>query len=80
MIEQGTALALKSFNGEIEKPVKEYTEGDYFGELSLLKGQPRAASVKATSFLKCVTLDRKAFKRMLGPLEEIMHRKALEYN
>ena len=80
MIEQGTAVALKSFNGEVEKPVKEYNEGDYFGELSLLKGQARAASIKATSFLKCVTLDRKAFKRMLGPLEEIMQRKALEYN
>ena len=59
MIEQGTAVALKSFNGEVEKPVKEYNEGDYFGELSLLKGQARAASIKATSFLKCVTLDRR---------------------
>ena len=79
MIEHGSAVAMKSFDGNPEKEVKRYQEGDYFGELSLLKGQPRAASIQATSILKCVTLDRKTFRRMLGPLEEIMKRKAVEY-
>lgn len=71
MVEEGTAVALKSFDGITEQVVKNYEEGSYFGELSLIKGQPRAASIKATSYLKCVTLDRKAFRRMLGPLEAV---------
>jgi cAMP-dependent protein kinase regulator len=80
MIAEGTAVALKSYDGLEEKEVKIYEEGSYFGELSLIKGQARAASIRATSYLKCVTLDRKAFRRMLGPIEELMKRKALEYN
>lgn len=80
MIEEGSAIALKSFNGQPEVKVKDYESGDYFGELSLLKGQPRAASIQATSKIKCLTLDRKAFKRMLGPLSEILKRKAENYN
>lgn len=80
MIEEGSAIALKSFNGQPEVKVKDYDSGDYFGELALLKGQPRAASIQATSKIKCLTLDRKAFKRMLGPLSEILKRKAENYN
>lgn len=79
MVEEGNAVALKSFNDNVEQEVKKYQPGDYFGELSLIKGQARAASVKAIGPLKCVTLDRKAFKRMLGPIEDIMKRKALDY-
>jgi len=47
--------------------------------LSLLKGEPRAANIIATSKLSCVTLGRKAFKRMLGPLDEILRRNARKY-
>ena len=32
--------------------------GDYFGEISLLLDQPRAATVTAVGELKCVKLDR----------------------
>lgn len=80
MIEEGTAIALKGMNGLPCVKVKDYEAGDYFGELSLLKGQPRAASIQATEKIKCLTLDRKSFIRMLGPLSEIMKRKAESYN
>ena len=33
--------------GEKEKEVMNYKAGDYFGELALLKDEPRAASIKA---------------------------------
>lgn len=50
----------------------EYKEKDYFGELALLKDQPRQASIFATSPLKVGRIDRNSFKRILGPLEEIL--------
>jgi cAMP-dependent protein kinase regulator len=51
-----------------------YKPGDYFGELSLLKNEPRAANVIAKTNLKVVNLDRNSFKRLLGPLDEILKR------
>lgn len=51
-----------------------YKPGDYFGELALLKNEPRAANVIATSRLKVVSLDRNSFKRLLGPLDDILKR------
>jgi len=56
-----------------------YGPGNYFGELALLRGEPRAANVVSITELKCITLDRHAFKRMLGPLEEILKRNAEAY-
>jgi len=64
---EGTAVAtLDEKDGD---EVMEYNPGDYFGELALLKGEPRAANVLATSDCKMVLLDRASFKRLLGPLD-----------
>ena len=72
---EGDAFASKVLNeGEEEQDVKQYARGDYFGELALLSNEPRAANVKARSKCQCVTLDRHTFKRMLGPLDEILKR------
>ena len=48
--------------------------GDYFGELALLEDSPRAATVTAVTRSKCVAMDRAAFLRLLGPVEDIMRR------
>lgn len=80
IVEEGTAVAKKVFfTGGPEVEVKQYGPGDYFGELALLKGEPRAASIVATSMLKCVSMNRKAFRRMLGPLDDILRRNAVKY-
>ena len=40
--------------------------GEFFGELSLLTGTPRMASVTTTSPTTCVTLSAKALRTVLG--------------
>ena len=64
-----------------EEPVEvfHFNPGDYFGELALLKNQKRAASIKATSSLNVVELDRDSFKRLCGPLEDILKRNEERY-
>lgn len=42
----------------------EYKRGDYFGELALLKNEPRAASVEAKTEAKVCKIDRKSFKTL----------------
>ena len=39
--------------------------GDFFGDISVLDGGPRTASVVAETPLRCLTLDRKDFMRLL---------------
>ena len=51
-----------------------YGAGDYFGELALLRDTPRQANVKAKSRLRVASIDRDSFKRLLGPLDEILQR------
>ncbi|OJD18516.1 cAMP-dependent protein kinase regulatory subunit [Emergomyces pasteurianus Ep9510] len=71
LLESGEAAAFK--NG-IEGPVKKYKRGDYFGELALLDEKPRAASVVAMTDVKVAQLGSDGFKRLLGPVEDIMRR------
>ena len=52
----------------------QYKAGDYFGELALLRNEPRAANVIAKTKLKVVSLERNSFKRLLGPLDQILKR------
>lgn len=63
----GRAHGIKGHLGLDEREVARYKAGDYFGELALLKNEPRAASVFAISDeLKLLTLHRSDFKRLLG--------------
>lgn len=75
MIIEGEAIATKTLEpGHPPKEVMKYKPGDYFGELALLKNEPRAANVVATHRLKVVSLERNSFKRLLGPLDDILKR------
>lgn len=80
ILDEGEAYAAKVFKeGEEAKNVKDYKDGDYFGELALLSNQPRAASIIAKTDCKLLSLDRLAFKRLLGPLEKILKRNSEIY-
>ncbi|KAJ5760807.1 cAMP-dependent protein kinase regulatory subunit [Penicillium odoratum] len=69
LLESGEAEA---FKGDV--PVKSYHRGDYFGELALLDDKPRAASIVTKTDVKVARLGRDGFKRLLGPVEDIMRR------
>lgn len=74
MLVDGHAVATKN-----NTVIKDYTKGDYFGELALLKNQPRAATVTCKGSCRVVYLDRKSFKRLLGPVEMILNRNVENY-
>ncbi len=80
LILSGEAVALK---GPDEKQVFEYKEHEgnqYFGELALLNGDMRKASIKVTSETMIVaSLSKKTFKRILGSIESILMRNKEKY-
>ena len=80
MIMSGKAIATKTFEpGQPAVHVKDYQPGDYFGERALLKNEPRAANIIAKTRLQVVTLERKSFRRLLGPIDTILMRNMENY-
>eukprot|EP00434_Breviolum_minutum_P011641 symbB.v1.2.010267.t2/scaffold619.1/size180033/3 len=80
IVEEGSLTALKQREGQLDE-VMQYSAGSYFGELAMLKDEPRAATVKVTSdTAKVLSLDRRSFERLLGPLRDLLLKKAAEYS
>merc|ERR1719195_2535381 len=80
ILEEGFLYATKMTPTEGEKRVMDYRAGDYFGELALLKNQPRAASVVVSSdTAKVLSMSRVSFNKMLGPLQHILSKKGATY-
>jgi cAMP-dependent protein kinase regulator len=81
ILEEGNCIATKTLEkGKPETKIKDYKEGDYFGERALIKGEPRYANIIAESDnVKVISLDRISFKRLLGPIENILHRNMEKY-
>ena len=50
------------------KKVYEFKDGDYFGEIALVRNTPRQATVKCLTNCRLLSIEREAFKRILGPL------------
>ncbi|CAK0908956.1 unnamed protein product [Prorocentrum cordatum] len=78
IMREGTAVAcIRGDQGEVE--VKRYGEGDFFGEIALLTGEPRRASVYALGPATCMYIARDTFARVLGPLRDFLVRNIDEY-
>jgi len=52
----------------------------YFGELALLNDDVRQASIVATSAMTVAWIGRNMFKRLLGPIDEVLKRNAEKYD
>mmetsp|Transcript_83588 Transcript_83588/g.270463 ORF Transcript_83588/g.270463 Transcript_83588/m.270463 type:complete len:398 (+) Transcript_83588:135-1328(+) len=61
IVEEGSAAATK---GGVQ--VMSYGPGDYFGELALIRNQPRAATVTCKGVAKLLSIDSGSFKRLLN--------------
>ena len=81
ILEEGECVATKVLEpGKGEKEIKGYKKGDYFGERALIKGEARYCNIVAKSELvKVISLDRESFKRLLGPIEDILKRNMEKY-
>jgi len=78
ILRKGTAVAcIKGEQGEVE--VKQYKQADYFGEIALLSGEPRKASVYAVGPCSCLYITRATFLRILGPLQGLLERNISSY-
>ena len=60
--------------GMDQEKVWDYQEGDYFGEIALLKDCTRQASIVAQTDCKVLSIDRATFKRLINNLDELQRR------
>ncbi|KAG0331648.1 hypothetical protein BG004_001558 [Podila humilis] len=79
IIESGEATVTMKNEEGVEYPMPGLGPGQYFGELALLNDMPRMATVRAKGKLKCATLGKRAFVRLLGPVVEIIKRNSANY-
>jgi small-conductance mechanosensitive channel/CRP-like cAMP-binding protein len=54
-----------------QQEVARLKSGDFFGEMSLLTGEPRAATVESVTAVECYRLDKAAFQGLLSKRPEV---------
>ncbi|MEP7250598.1 MAG: cyclic nucleotide-binding domain-containing protein, partial [Spartobacteria bacterium] len=81
ILEKGRARAFHSNNGS-QQNLAFYRDGDFFGELSILNGSPRAASVEAYSDCRLLALEPEAvreLKRRYPEFGQLMEERLAQY-
>jgi small-conductance mechanosensitive channel len=48
------------------KILAEFEQGNFFGEMALLTGQPRSADIRAKTVVRCLVVDREGFSMILS--------------
>ena len=75
LIKDGTAVCTKTKNDGTVNEVAILSPGEYFGEIALLTTKTRQATVTAKCALKCLSLERRTFTRVMGSLQELLLKK-----
>ncbi|MCK6537893.1 MAG: mechanosensitive ion channel family protein [Polyangiaceae bacterium] len=71
IIASGETSVRVDIESEGQKEVARLRAGDFFGERSLLTGEPRSATIVALTRVECWRLDRAAFQELLSRRPEI---------
>jgi small-conductance mechanosensitive channel/CRP-like cAMP-binding protein len=71
VITKGEAEVRISVDGNLSERIATLHDGDFFGEMGMMTGQPRAATVIALSDVECYRLDKEAFHDVLQRRPEI---------
>ncbi len=70
IVEDGTA-SIRVTDGELQKEVAKLRNQTFFGEMGLLTGAPRSATVVAETDVECFRLDKEAFRKILEARPEL---------
>ena len=73
VLASGRARAVKRGEGDEEVPVGILHPGDTFGELGLVENTTRSATVRASSDVEALRLDRSIFQALLKTHPEVRH-------
>ena len=68
VVAKGEAVAVQRDAGGAERVLGTLRPGDYFGEVGILSGHPRNATVRAKTSLEVLALDEDAFRTLVGEL------------
>ncbi len=71
LLVSGRARVLKKGDEGQDVPLNVLKAGDEFGEMALLQGAPRAATIRASSEVVAFRLDAADFKELLGELPQL---------
>src|SRR5439155_1042384 len=64
LVRQGAVLVSKAIRGRVEQVLDHVRPADFFGEMSLLDGSPRSATVQAETDATLLALDRVGLQRL----------------
>jgi small-conductance mechanosensitive channel len=59
------SVSVRADGGHADDELAQLHEGQFFGEMSLLTGEPRSATIVALSDVECYRLDAEVFQRLL---------------
>jgi len=65
LICHGTVLVSKVVKGKVEQLLNRVGPGEFFGEMSLLDGSPRSATIQAETDTMLLVLDRKSLNQLI---------------
>ncbi|MDX6403893.1 MAG: hypothetical protein QOH70_1348 [Blastocatellia bacterium] len=71
LITRGDADVRVSVDGHLSEQIATLHEGDFFGEMGMMTGDPRSATVIALTDVECYRVDKEAFNHILKQRPEI---------
>jgi CRP-like cAMP-binding protein len=74
LVERGTVVVELPRNGGGAAELAQLGPGQCFGEMGLLTGEPRSATVRAVTLCDIVIIDRESFHQVLGAHPEVVDR------